>query len=823
MKKLKRIICVIICISNMMLLSAQTSSFNENWTFYKGEDASNAQNINFDDSKWRKLNLPHDWAIEGPFDIKYNARCGGLPFHGVAWYRRHFTMDQTDSNKVIRIAFEGAMSNAQVWVNGKYVGERPWGYIGFEFDISSFLNFDGTDNVVAVKLSPKDLSSRWYPGAGLYRNVWLKKNDNVYLANEGIFITTPTITPAKAVVQLQTEIINKGESPMSIRVKHTINYKGSQVAQIAQEALVSAKGKSTSLQYINIPSPKLWSTESPNLYKVETVLLCEGKEIDRVQSTFGVRTIEFTKDSFSLNGKKVRFKGVCLHDDNGALGTAQNRRADERKLQIMIDMGVNAIRTTHNPQSKEFLNLCDSLGLLVINEAFDVWKMNKTANDYSLYFDEWSERDLRDFIRRDRNHPSVVLWSIGNEIIEQWDNQNGWIEAKRLADICRSEDPTRPSTVGFNNYGGVDKGPYECNMAAQVDVVGMNYKPLFYETMRRNFPNMIIYGSETSSCTSSRGVYHLPIEKYETHKSLQVSSYDLISPPWAYPPDVEFDAQEKNPFVLGEFIWTGFDYLGEPTPYGGKDNITDGIWNSDWPSRSSYFGTVDLCGFPKDRFYLYQSQWTDKPMIHLLPHWNWNGMEGKDIPVYVYTNCDEAELFLNGKSLGKRVKGVDLTRLIVKFNNYKEDYFMSKYRLSWNVPYSAGELKVVGSKNGKKEVEKIIATAGKPAKIVLSADRNSLESDGKDLSYITVRIEDKDGNICPLADNQITFTVEGCGKLLAVDNGNAASTESFQANTRKAFNGLCLAIVQANKNKGDITIKATGKGLREQTIKISTK
>ena len=815
LSKILIILLIVFCYSGY----AQNYDFNKSWLFMN-EEAEGAESTSFDDSNWRKLDLPHDWAIEGPFDVKYNARCGGLPFHGTGWYRKHFVAPEGSEGKVVRIEFEGAMYDAHVWVNGEFVGNRPFGYIGFEFDITKNLKFNGEENVVAVRLTPKDLSSRWYPGAGIYRNTWLKVNEPVHVAQWGTYITTPTVTDVKAAVQNETTVENKTNKAVQVEVKHEyFSPAGKSVASISENLDIDANSSAISGLFCYINNPKRWDLDSPNLYKAVTTIIHNGKVIDSYNSRFGIRTISYNTGGFFLNGKQVRFNGVCLHHDNGALGAAVYRRADERKLQIMKQMGVNAIRTSHNPPSRELLELCDEMGLMVLDEAFDVWEIAKVPNGYNLFFEEWAETDLKDMIRRDRNHPSIVMWSIGNEILEQREKQGGWRLAKKLHEYCVETDPTRPTTAGFNYY----PAPYDNNMAQQVHIAGMNYKPASYKEVKENYPGLALYGSETSSCTSSRGVYHLPIEKYKTHESKQVTSYDLIGPPWAYPPDVEFYFQEQNPNMMGEFIWTGFDYLGEPTPYGGKDNSTNGYWNADWPSRSSYFGAVDLCGFPKDRFYLYQSQWTDKPMIHLLPHWNWEGKEGENIPVYCYTNCDEAELFLNGKSLGKRVKGKDLTTLKVDFLRYEPKTFDSRYRLSWDVPYDAGSLKVVGYKNGEAILEKEINTAGKPTQISLSVDRSEIQADGKDLAYITVRIEDKNGNFCPMADNLVNFVVEGVGELIAVDNGNAASTEPFQANYRKAFSGMCLAIIKSSEEAGEIKINATSKRLRGADITIKTR
>ncbi|WP_282136787.1 glycoside hydrolase family 2 TIM barrel-domain containing protein [Seonamhaeicola maritimus] len=817
MNKLFGLLCfVAIGLSN---LTAQNLNFNDSWKFFN-DKAVGAEHVSFDDSKWRNLNLPHDWAIEGPFDVKYNARAGGLPFHGTGWYRKHFKMNTDAKGKVVRLEFEGAMYNAHVWVNGKFVGKRPYGYIGFEFDVSKYLKYDGSDNVVAVRLTPEDLSSRWYPGAGLYRSVWLKIDNPIHVGQWGTFITTPTVTKEIGVIQNETTVVNKSGKDETVTVKQEYyNSENNLIASEKEELTVKANGSAVSELYTKIKKPLIWDLDTPHLYNAVTTISKGKNVLDTYKTRFGMRTIAYTKDGFFLNNKPVRFNGVCIHHDNGSLGSAVYKRADERKLQIMKSMGVNAIRTSHNPPSREFLEICDELGLLVQDEAFDVWKMEKVPNGYNKFFDEWGERDLKDMVLRDRNHPSIVMWSIGNEIIEQKDKKNGWRVAKRLNDYVKEIDLTRPTSAGFNNYSG----PYDNNMAQQVDIAGVNYKPTKYSELRENYPELALYGSETSSCTSSRGVYHLPIEKYKTHESKHVTSYDLIGPPWAYPPDVEFHFQEQNPHSMGEFIWTGFDYLGEPTPYGGKDNSTNGYWNADWPSHSSYFGAVDLCGFPKDRFFLYQSQWTTEPMIHLLPHWNWKGMDGQTIPVYCYTNCDSAELFVNGKSMGKRVKGKDLTELKVNFLRYEPKTFQSKYRLSWDVPYESGNIKVVGYKNGKQILEEQINTAGKPAKISLSVDRKEINADGEDLAYVTVRIEDKFGNLCPNADNLVNFSVKGAGELLAVDNGNQTSVESFQANHRKAFSGMCLAIVKADDVSGKITLYAKSKKLKSSKLEITSK
>lgn len=795
-------------------------NFNKGWLFYNAP-AAGAETTTFNDANWRHLDLPHDWAIEGPFDRKYDCRMGGLPVHGTGWYRKHFKMPAAAKDKVVRIEFEGAMYDSHVWVNGQKVGHRPYGYIGFEFDISKHLRYDGSDNVVAVRLTPKDYSSRWYPGAGLYRSVWLKVDNQVHVDNWGTFISTPTVTVAKGVVQHETTIVNKSSKEQKVQVMHEyFDAQGHKVAKNQEDITIAANSTGESGTFTNIKNPAIWDLDTPVLYTAVTTLKVNGKVSDTFKSTFGLRTISHDPNGFYLNGKKVRFNGVCLHHDNGALGAAVIKRADERKLEIMKDMGVNAVRTSHNPPSREFLELCDAMGILVIDESYDCWGIRKVVNGYNVFFEEWGERDMTDMVKRDRNHPSVIMWSLGNEILEQGQKNVGWKMAKRLHTVCKSVDPTRPTTIGFNYY----PAPYDLNMVQQVDIVGANYKCVKYGEIRKNYPGISLYASESTGIYSTRGEYHFPIEDYVKHKSLQTTSYDFVAPPWGFAPDIEFHFQKENPHILGEFIWTGFDYLGETSPYGGLDNIdNNGHWNSDWPSRSSYFGACDLAGFPKDRFYLYQSQWTTKPMIHLLPHWNWKGKEGDIIPVYCYTNCDAAELFVNGKSYGKKVKGVDKTTILCDILRYKPKTFESEYRLSWDVPYQPGTIKVVGYKDGQAINEKTINTAGRPAKIKLSVDRAQIDADGQDLAYVTVRIEDKHGNFCPLADNQITFQVKGAGQIIGVDNGNPISVESFQGNKRKAFHGLALAILQSTEEAGIISIKAKARGLKSASLEVTTK
>ena len=795
-------------------------SFNENWKFQTTDDADATQ-VDYDDSNWRVLNLPHDAAIEGEFHPDNNSRTGGLPNHGRRVYRKTFSIDSSKKDETVTLEFDGVMSNSTIYINGKEVYHRPNGYIGFEIDITHYIELD-KKNIIAVEVNQEVLSARWYTGAGIYRNVWFETKNPVHVAHWGTYVTTPEISNDKACVAIETKVENKNTTTGEYSLQTSIlDQEGNEIASSNEKIDFQKENTSVIQQELTISNPNLWDLDSPYLYKSVSTILKDNQKIDRYETTFGVRTIEFSREGFFINGRKEKIKGVCLHHDLGPLGAAVNLRAIERQLQIMKDMGVNAIRTAHNPTSKEQLELCDKMGILVQGEAFDVWGEPKTEKDYSNHWDNWHETDLRDMIRRDRNHPSIIMWSIGNEVREQ-KQASGQQIAERLVEICKEEDPTRPTTAGFNQLVAALKN----GLANAVDLVGANYKPTQYAKLMEAYPDKIFYGSETASTVSSRGVYHFPIKKYDKHPSLQVSGYDVQSPPWAYPIDVEFFNQDKNPNLIGEFVWTGFDYLGEPTPYGGKDNLTHGNWDTDWPARSSFFGAVDLAGFPKDRFFFYQSQWIDEPMVHILPHWNWENSGHTNIPVFCYTNAKVAELFVNGKSYGKKVKGVDKTRIPIDFYGWgkKEKYFDSPYRLSWEVPYEAGEIEIVVYNEGKEVARKSIKTANAPAQVSLEAGRTEINADGEDLSFITVNIEDENGVLNPLADNLVEFKVSGPATIAAVGNGNAASLEPFRADYRKAFNGKCLLIIKSKKGEtGQVVIKAFSQGLKGQTIKILIK
>jgi len=572
-------------------------AFNDGWRFRRGE-ALGAQQPEFVDADWLPVRLPHDWAIDGPFDPLLNPQTAALPVAGIGWYRRTFTLTALGARDYYAVEFDGAMANSQVWLNGHALGGRPYGFIGFTFDLTPFLRGAGQRNVLAVRLASEADASRWYPGAGIYRHVWLTHTGPLSVAHWGTYVTTPRITAESADIAVQTQLVDRLKGVARLRLRSSIaDAQGHEVARTERTVTVQPGARNPVSMTLKLPRPRYWDIDKPYLYSLISEVRRGDQVLDRYVTDFGVRSVIMdAQRGLLLNGRHLKLKGVCLHHDLGALGAAVSVRATERQLQILKAAGVNAVRTSHNPPSPELLELADRMGFLVVDEAFDMWRIPKVANGYAKYFDEWSERDLRDMLRRDRNHPSVILWSLGNEVPEQG-QADGWQVARRLNRIAHDEDPTRLTTAAFDNVeGAIGNG-----LAAEVDVPGFNYKPTRYTAIRRDHPNWIVYGSETASCVSSRGVYHLPLENYAKHASLQISSYDVVAPPWAYCPDVEFAAQDADSGLLGEFVWTGFDYLGEPTPFFGQDGDSSG----DWPARSSYFGMVDLAGFPKDRYYLY--------------------------------------------------------------------------------------------------------------------------------------------------------------------------------------------------------------------------
>ena len=779
----------------------------------------------FDDSQWRSLSLPHDWGVEGPFKQEYPGETGKLPWWGVGWYRKHLNIPAADAGQRIYLDVDGAMSYATVWLNGQFVGGWPYGYASWRVDLTPFLKFGG-ENVVAIRLDNPRNSSRWYPGGGIYRNVWLVKTTPVHVAHWGTYVTTPEVKPTAATVKIQVHVDNDLANDAVVTVKNEIfelkadGSPGKSVAtQTTDNLKVSGHQSQAAESQVTLKNPRLWSLTTPQRYVLATTIEQNGKPVDHYETPFGVRTIEFTgTNGFLLNGQRVPLDGVCDHADLGALGTVVNVRGLERQIEILKEMGCNAIRTSHNPPAPELLDLCDRMGMLVMDESFDCWKRSKTPNDYHLLFSDWHEKDWRAELRRDRNHPSIILWSIGNEINEQG-RPEGPQMAAELTRIAHEEDPTRPTTAACNNIQSGYNG-----FGTNLDVFGYNYKPGEYGKFRAANPNQPLFGSETASCISSRGEYFFPVT---TNKAgglgdFQMSSYDLYAPRWATTPDSEFHGQDENNFVAGEFVWTGFDYLGEPTPYNADRsnllNFTDpeekarmekeleAVGKIRVPSRSSYFGIVDLAGFKKDRFYLYQAHWRPElAMAHILPHWNWPDRVGQVTPVHVYTSGDEAELFLNGKSLGRKKKG------------------QYEYRTTWDdVIYQPGELKVVAYKHGKKWASDIVKTTGAAQKLTMQPDRAKIKADGSDLSYVTVTVTDKSGLQVPRSKNHIQFTVEGPGEIVATDNGDATSLVSFQSPERDAFNGMALVIVRAKAGQaGTIVLKGKADGLAACETKIT--
>lgn len=782
-------------------------TLSNNWKFINS-DVKGAEQISLSTKKWETVKIPHDWAIKGPFDKEIDkqvvqvvqdmddrpkeqtGRTGALPYIGVGWYRNNFTLPNISDNQQVIITFDGAMSNAEVYLNGEKIGERPYGYSYFYFDITPYIK-NNEENLLAVRLENYPSSSRWYPGAGLYRKVQIEIKDKVGLEKWGTFITTPYVSEKQARVNISSTV--NGENLKLIA--DIISPDGKVVATKSTEEIFGDK----MVMDIAVNNPQIWDLDTPHLYYANLKVYENNVLKDEERIRFGIRSVEYERGiGLVLNGVPTKFKGVCLHHDLGPLGSAVNVAALKRQLRIMKDMGVNAVRSSHNMPSIEQVELCDEMGILFMAESFDEWARPKVKNGYNLYFKEWAEKDVVNLVRALRNHPSIVMWSSGNEVPDQWGNE-GVKLTKWLQDIFHREDPTRPVTVGMDQVKAVmDNG-----FGAIVDIPGLNYRVHLYDEAYQRFPQGFILGSETASTVSSRGIYKFPAEirKHITHDDAHSSSYDLEYCRWSNLPDDDFVWQDDYDWVIGEFVWTGFDYLGEPTPY-----------NEVWPSRSSYFGICDLAGLPKDRYYLYRSRWNTKDTtLHILPHWNWEGREGEITPIFVYTNFNSAELFINGKSQGVREKTKDKTK-------------QHRYRLMWNeVVYEPGEVKVVAfDDNGNVAAEKIIKTADKPYTLKLNADRQTIKADGDDISFVTVSVVDKDGNDCPNAAHQLNFKVTGNGKYKAVANGDPTSLEMFHLPTMKAFSGKLVVLVQSTEKEGDIKLQVTGKGLKSSTITLKS-
>ena len=810
------------------------------WRFTR-EDHAEAVRPDFDDSAWQRVTVPHDWAIYGPFDIGNDpqfvaieqdgetvpslkaGRTGGLPVVGPGWYRIRFDVPDFAAGKRADILFDGAMSNARVYLNGEEIGYWPYGYGSFQLDATRLLKPEG--NVLAVRLENYPESSRWYPGAGLYRNVHVIVSDEIRIPLWGIRLTTPEIRPGHAKVRLQADVESPAGVDSRLVLKTLLRDAGGRVVAKAETTLAEYDA-GTFCQNLVIDSPRLWSPDTPDLYEAELRLYADGELRDTRSVPFGVRELKIVPDrGMFLNGEPIKFRGVCLHHDLGPLGAAVNVSALRRQLSILKEMGANAVRTSHNPPAPELLDICDRIGLLVQDEAFDMWRKRKSPYDYAQYFDEWHEKDLTDQILRDRNHPSVFMWSIGNEVLEQWQHADAdtlsleaanlilnaghpvddkilsdtamsvqGLIAHSLAAIVKRLDKTRPVTAA-NNEATPGNLIFRSNA---LDVLGFNYHEKNYEPFPQNFPGKTLIVSESTSALMTRGYYQMPSdsmyvwpntwrERFDRPEHL-CSAYDNCHVPWGSTHEVTWREVKRLPYVSGLFIWTGFDYLGEPTPY----------W---WPSRSSFFGIVDLAGIPKDVYYMYQSEWTDTPVLHLFPHWNWKKGETVDIWAY-YNQADEVELFLNGESLGVKSKPDDA------------------FHVCWRVPFTPGTLKAVSRKDGKEVLAREIRTAGEPARIMLIPDRSALHADGTDLSFVTVEIQDKDGNLVPDADNLLRFTVEGDGFIAGTDNGDQNDPVSLKKPERHAFYGKAMAVVQNTGKAGTIRLKATAEGLPDAIVEI---
>lgn len=831
--KIKIALVALLALPTLLQAQVRTEqTFEKGWKFTR-EDSSDFSQKTYNDAKWQSVVVPHDWAIYGPFSInndkqkvaitqdgqkealEHAGRTGGLPFVGVGWYRLNFDAPSFAAGKKATLIFDGAMSHARVYVNGQEAGFWPYGYNSFCVDATPYLKA-GETNTLAVRLENETESSRWYPGAGLYRNVHLVINEDAHIPTWGTQLTTPVVKKEFAKVNLKTDfVLPAGKNITDYKIETKIMKDDGKMISSDVRPGNKLDGEQFVQDFV-LYNPSLWTPDAPTLYTALTKVYDNaGKQVDEYSTRFGIRSLEIIPGKgFYLNGVRTQFKGVCNHHDLGPLGGIANEAGIRRQIRILKEMGCNAIRTSHNMPAPELIRACDEMGMMIMVESFDEWKTAKLANGYHKIFDEWAEKDMMNLLHQFRNNPSVVMWCIGNEVPDQWNGSQGAKLSRMLQDICHREDPTRPVTQGMDAPDAVVNN----NMAAVMDVAGFNYRPHKYQENYKKLPQEIILGSETASTLSSRGVYKFPVvrqamKKYDDHQS---SSYDVEHCGWSNLPEDDFIWHEDRPFCIGEFVWTGFDYLGEPTPY-----------YTDWPSHSSLFGIIDLAGLPKDRYYLYRSHWNkNEETLHILPHWNWEGCEGQVTPVFVYTNYPSAELFINGKSQGRRTKDLSVTiensSDSTSTANFKRQ---QRYRLMWmDTRYEPGTVKVVAyDKDGKQVAEQEIRTAGKPHHIELIPDRTVIKADGKDLSFVTVRVLDKDGNLCPTAENEISFKVKGAGAYRAGANGNPASLESFQTPKMKVFSGMMTAIVASTEKAGNIVLEATGKGLNKGSVKLESK
>ncbi len=794
-------------------------SFDFGWKFRKG-DSPAAEAPGFSDADWGTLDLPHDWSIEGAFDEKASSSyCGAYLPAGIGWYRKQFRLPDSYKDKKLTVEFDGVYQLSEVWINGHYLGKRPYGYVPFFYDLTPHVKF-GNENVIAVKVdNSHQTNCRWYSGSGIYRHTWLLSTNKIHIAHWGTFVSSPQVSKEMATLHINTRINNEsGNAARCTLVTSIIDHDGNAVQDSEASQEIAAGKAYEFLQQIKVNTPHLWSVADPYLYKVRSTVRTPGRTVDEYDTPIGIRQAVFDADQgFLLNGERMKINGVCLHHDGGSVGAAVPERVWERRLEILKEMGCNAIRTSHNPYAAEFLDLCDRMGFLVMNEAFDEWKVPKGQigpNGYAEYFDEWYERDVQNFVRRDRNHPSVVLWSAGNEIGDQGSPQ-GPETLEKLLKVFRAEDPTRPVTAGCDHIHS--DPPSEAatpQFLALLDVVGYNYvdrwrdrREKYYSIDRNAFPQRRFIGTESEAMGGIRGEYPdlfsaAPAAAEGFFPFLRGRNVD-VEQLWKFVSTYDY--------VAGDFMWTGVDYLGEAR----------------WPMKGSCTGVIDTCGFRKDGFYFYQSQWTDKPVLHLFPHWNWKGKEGQIIPVTCFTNCDTVELFLNGRSLG--VKGYAFPRLGMegRWGNLPDRAKILRttgdLHLSWDVLYEPGALKAVGTRDEKIVATAEIFTTGQPAAIGLSSDRESIATDRRDVAHLTVRILDNQGRVLPTADNEVTFQIEGAGSLLATDNGDPASHQDYQSNRRKAFNGLCLAIVKSNGKAGPIQVTALSPALQTARVILATK
>ncbi|WEK34305.1 MAG: glycoside hydrolase family 2 TIM barrel-domain containing protein [Candidatus Pseudobacter hemicellulosilyticus] len=782
--------------------SRKRQSFDTGWKF-KLDSNGQYQQPAVNDAGWRVLNLPHDWSIEGKFSPDHPANTGGgaLP-GGIGWYRKSFTLTAADQQQVF-IEFDGVYRNSEVWINGHYLGKRANGYLSFHYELTPYLYTGGRPNVLAVKVDNSlQPNSRWYSGSGIYRHVWLTTVNRIHIDHWGVFARTPMITKDSARVAVETKVRNNRPRPVELTLRTRILDKEGKAVASDSRTVKALPGVAVAVvPELRVDNPSLWSVDDPYCYQVESVISEGGRTLDSNITSLGIRHFRFDRQKgFFLNDQPLKIRGVCNHHDLGALGAAMNTRALERQLEILKEMGCNGIRTSHNPPAPELLELCDKMGFIVMDEAFDMWRKGKNPYDYSLNWDEDHYRDLRDQVLRDRNHPSVFIWSVGNEISEQWGDTSGRVIARELVAIVRYLDSTRPVVTANNEVEPTN----QLVQSGAFDLIGFNYHHADWAGFPDKYPTQSLIITESVSALETRGHYDkvpfdtirrwperwdLPVEN--ANPDWTVSAYDHVSAPWGSTHEETLRLFEKYDHVSGMYIWTGFDYLGEPTPY-------------PWPARSSYFGIIDLAGFPKDVYYLYQSVWTNKPVLHLLPHWNWQKGDTLDVVAY-YSQAEEVELFLNGQSLGSRRKNGDTLHV------------------KWRVPFQPGRLKAISRKNGQAVLTKEVSTAGQPAKLLLQADRNNIKADGRDLSFVTVTIVDAAGVRVPDAGHLVRYKVSGKGFLAGVDSGSPTSHESFKGNQHTAMNGLGLAILQSGRTSGAITLTASVDGLPPASITVQAR